>query len=400
MNISPGKIQYYKVRVENTAEEFSDFTPYNDGYADFFRAPTNLHATDGTEDNQVVVNWKGTKGALEYVVYRGTTESGSFNEVHRTTDSIYRDTSVTNELRYYYKVKAFNNRLGLSAYSNIDSGYKQGSYKLVKIIGSPGSLPGQFNRPYGLAFNNNNGLLYVSDYGNNRIQVLSPEGVFQRQFGNELYYPRGIAFDNNGNLFIANSAVNNIQKYSPNEILISSWGTTGTGPGQFNYMRAIACDRNGNVYVVDHNNHRVQKFTNDGNFLLTWGGGPSTNPGSFEYPFGLVINNSGNVLVTDATESVNRRIQTFSPSGNLLSSYPLSLFQGSFVGLGIAKDAEDNLYVSIQTEVVKLGPDGSVKARFGKGMLSLATGITVDGQGNVYVADDNDERILKFSKGK
>ena len=182
-------------------------------------------------------------------------------------------------------------------------------------------------------------------------------------------------------------------------MLISSWGSSGTGGGQFNYMRGITCDNAGDVYVVDHNNHRVQKFTNQGSFLLSWGGGPSTNPGSFEYPFGILIDNNGNVLVSDATESSSRRVQTFSPSGSLLTTYSLGPFPGAFIGLGIAKDTEGNLYVSANTEVLKIGPDGSVKAKFGKGSLSRATGIAIDPQGNVYVSDESEGRILKFSKG-
>ncbi len=398
LDIAPGKTRFYKLKVENTAQEFSDFTPYNDGYADYFKAPINVQASDGTEDGQVVVNWQRTKGAVEFAVFRGSSESGSYNEVYRTADSVFKDNSVASEQKYYYKVKAFNRRLGLSDYSNVDSGYKQGAYTLVKIIGSQGSGPGQFSWPYGLAINRNNGLLYVSDHGNNRIQVLTTDGVFQWKFGRNLLRPRGIAFDNNGNLFIANSEANNIIKYSAADtvIAVATWGSSGTGPGQFNYMRGIACDNAGNVYVVDHNNHRIQKFTNQGSFLLSWGGGPSTNAGSFQYPFGILINNSGNVLVSDATESGSRRIQTFSASGNLLSSYSLSTFPG---GLGIAMDTDGNLYVTVYNEVLKIGPDGNVKARFGKGSLSLASGIAVDAQGNVYVSDESEGRILKFSKG-
>jgi sugar lactone lactonase YvrE len=48
---------------------------------------------------------------------------------------------------------------------------------------------------------------------------------------------------------------------------VKSWGTKGTGPGQFRLPHAIAIDRNNNIYVGDRSNHRIQVFDTDGKFL-------------------------------------------------------------------------------------------------------------------------------------
>ena len=48
---------------------------------------------------------------------------------------------------------------------------------------------------------------------------------------------------------------------------MKSWGTPGTGPGQFNLPHTIAIDNNDNIYVGDRTNRRIQVFDTDGKFL-------------------------------------------------------------------------------------------------------------------------------------
>ncbi len=50
---------------------------------------------------------------------------------------------------------------------------------------------------------------------------------------------------------------------------IRSFGTSGSGPGQFNYPHGIAVDGEGNVLVADNDNHRIQQFTAEGQLITS-----------------------------------------------------------------------------------------------------------------------------------
>jgi hypothetical protein len=94
---------------------------------------------------------------------------------------------------------------------------------------------------------------------------------------------------------------------------VTTWGTAGSGNGQLLSPWGIAVDGSGNVYVADSNpipspsNDRIQKFTGSGGFLTTWGTSGSA-PGQFKRPRGIAVDASGCVYVTDTN---NHRIQKF-----------------------------------------------------------------------------------------
>ena len=77
-----------------------------------------------------------------------------------------------------------------------------------------------------------------------------------------------VAWDSQGNTFISDGYINaRIAKVDRNGKWLLSWGSHGTGPGQFNTPHAIAVDNQDNVYVADRNNGRIQVFDNGGRFL-------------------------------------------------------------------------------------------------------------------------------------
>src|SRR5262249_50702417 len=62
------------------------------------------------------------------------------------------------------------------------------------------------------------------------------------------------------------------------------WGVpSGTGNGELISSTGVATDASGNVYVADTGNHRIQKFDASGTFLTTWGSSGSGN-GQFSFP--------------------------------------------------------------------------------------------------------------------
>jgi 6-bladed beta-propeller len=80
--------------------------------------------------------------------------------------------------------------------------------------------------------------------------------------------PTDVAWDSEGNIYITDGYVNSrVAKYDKNGDWVKSWGSKGTGPGQFRLPHSIAIDRNNNVYVGDRSNHRIQVFDTDGKFL-------------------------------------------------------------------------------------------------------------------------------------
>src|SRR4051812_3019142 len=85
---------------------------------------------------------------------------------------------------------------------------------------------------------------------------------------------------------------------------VSTWGTTGSGEGQFFTPTGIAVDASGNVFVCE-GGQRVQKFNNNGVFQFQFGSGGS-NPGQFITPSGIAVDSAGNIYVSDANDPTNR----------------------------------------------------------------------------------------------
>ena len=63
-----------------------------------------------------------------------------------------------------------------------------------------------------------------------------------------------------GRVFAPSMDDNLVRVYDENAVLLTTFGTPGQGPGQFQQPSGVALDLEGNLYVCDQNNHRVQKF--------------------------------------------------------------------------------------------------------------------------------------------
>jgi DNA-binding beta-propeller fold protein YncE len=93
----------------------------------------------------------------------------------------------------------------------------------------------------------------------------APTGAGVR--GDQFDRPTDVAFDKEGNIFVADGYGNSrVAKFDRNGRFVTSWGTRGTAPGQFNTLHSIATDAQGNVYVADRANRRIQVFDNTGTF--------------------------------------------------------------------------------------------------------------------------------------
>ncbi len=68
-----------------------------------------------------------------------------------------------------------------------------------------------------------------------------------------------LAIDNSGSIYV--TMVDHVQKFTAGQLQYT-FGTTGSGDGQFHNPQGIAVDSNGNIYVADRGNHRIQIFGN------------------------------------------------------------------------------------------------------------------------------------------
>ncbi len=149
--------------------------------------------------------------------------------------------------------------------------------------GTKGSGPGEFDNPCAVTVGPD-GNLYVADTWNGRVQVLTREGSFVRQFGaGMLYGPRGIAVDRKGRVYVSDTGNNRVVRFSTDGVKDLAWGGPGAAPGNFSGAAGIAVDAQGTVFVCDNGNGRLQLFSPDGKFRRAlpvpgWRPGPLGEP--------------------------------------------------------------------------------------------------------------------------
>ena len=210
-----------------------------------------------------------------------------------------------------------------------------------RTIGSHGSGDGQFNQPYGLCIKGD--VLYVADYGNNRIQKLTTGGQFIK------------------------------------------FGQHSSGQGQFNGPLSVIVDQRDRMIVTDHSNHRVVILDQAGTWQV-----PITGSSCFQYPYGLALDHQGNIHVAAFTLNC---IKVFTPEGTYVRSY------GGVNGpSGIEIDEEGYSFVSERDGncLSIFDPQGNKIHTVGN--LSQPRGVMLDPKsGILYVANCGTNTVLKYS---
>jgi sugar lactone lactonase YvrE len=327
------------------------------------------------------------------------------------------------------------------------------------LAGSPGifgSADGmnsvaRFRGPQGIAVTATGNLtLYVADSGNGTIRSLaqtgsnwlvgtwagSPSaGSADDPGGNARFYgPEAVALSGSGAAYVADSENNTIREIAPGGPVSTFAGVAGIsgssdGVGanaRFYGPQGIAFDSAGNLYVADSANATIRKISPSG-FVSTLAGsaghyGPDDGAGSsarFYQPTGIAVDSMGHVYVSD---SGNQTIRKITPDGVVSTLAGLVGNAGSADGTntdarfngpaGIGVDSAGNLYVSdfYNHAIRKVTPGGSVTTIAGlggvwgnaDGMNNAArffepAGVTVDGAGNVYVADSGNYTVRKLA---
>ena len=272
--------------------------------------------------------------------------------------------------------------------------------------GGVGNNPGQFNFPTGITLSNTQ-LLYVADYGNNRIQVFDTNGNFVNQWGSsgsengEFDCPNDVAIDSEGNVYITDSGNNRIQKFTSGGDFILQWGANGNGDGEFIYPMGIEVDDNDSIYVTDFGNARVQKFDKNGNYISQFGS-EGSQQGQLMAPYGIAITNDGNLIVTDQ----NHRIQEFTPLGESVYIWGVPPSEAGQFNLPFDVVVNSNNEVIVADtqnfRIQMFNSDGTFIRQWGSwgdepGDFKWPISLALDLNDNIYVLDNSSNRVQMFS---
>ena len=242
--------------------------------------------------------------------------------------------------------------------------------------------------------------------------------------------PTAIAADREGNLYVADQTSNRIRKIGPGGTVttLAGSGQAGAvdGPGaaaSFSSPSGLAVDGAGNVYVADYGNNLIRKVSPSG-LVSTLAGsrlpGKADGKGkeaSFNSPLGLAVDGAGNVYVADSGNNLIRLVAPGGAVSTIAGSAEFSFKDGpanaaSFgYPVGLAVDGAGNLYVADQrnNRIRLVTRDGLVKTLAGTGeagradgdarsaTFSLPTGLTLDAAGDLLVADQANNRIRRIS---
>jgi DNA-binding beta-propeller fold protein YncE len=203
--------------------------------------------------------------------------------------------------------------------------------------GGKGTENGQFDSPTAIALDGDGNVL-VADTGNGRIEKFSPTGTFVTSI-KRFDAPNGIAIDRAGNLYVAEiGSKHRVRKLGPDGTFIAEWSPGFYGP------RKIAIGPDNSIYVVDQGRTRIVKFSPDGQVLTTWGS-KGTGDGQFDDPTSVAVDSKTDKIYV--ADPINRRIQVFDADGKFLTKWPVPEW-GQPIGLeDVAIDSQKGrLYAS------------------------------------------------------
>jgi sugar lactone lactonase YvrE len=413
-----------------------------------------LVTNDVIIDPTATIAWTGglitnNVAVSAYGICYSTTNSEPTIADSKTSDNVnvFSYSSKLNglALNTVYYIRAYaTNSVGNTGYGNVIQ-FKTGSgtpgvYGTVSTVA--GSAEGYqnntgtaalFNRPTSLA-TDAAGNIYVADSYNSVIRKITPEGVTTTFAGTgtfgytdgpaasaQFYVPSGLVVDATGNIFVADLGNNIIRKITPDGVVstFAGNGSSGSADGTanaatFSGPAGIALGTNGNFYVTDSNNNLIRQVTPAGvvttvagNHVGSYINGIGT-AASFNKPTGIAFDAAGNMYVAEAANNAIRKIT---------KDYTVTTFAGGVdtaaLKLGspqdLKVDANNNVYITdAGGRILKISKDRIVTTLAGKTATTGTTdgdgstalfngpkGIALDPQGNIIIADYNNNRIRK-----
>jgi DNA-binding beta-propeller fold protein YncE len=328
---------------------------------------------------------------------------------------------------------------------------------LAGMAGSSGSMDGmgsaaRFNFPTGVAVDAATGNLYVADDGNSTIRKITPTGLVTTLAGvagdpgsvdgvgpaAQFRSPGGVAVDGEGNVYVADSGNHKIRKITIDGdgigtviTLAGMAGMPGSADGtgeaaRFFGPNGIAVDAAGaSIYVADTQNDTIRKVSATGVVTTLAGGagviGSEDGTGGsarFDKPKGITLTNGGLVYVADTNNNTIRSVDL----AGVVSTPAGAAGSGSEDGTGeaarfnapagIAMDGSGNLYVAdnnnqiirritpagvVTTYAGSRGTVGSADGTGSEARFNYPAGMAVDSEGALYIADSANDTIRKIT---
>ena len=174
---------------------------------------------------------------------------------------------------------AFNHRdeIIVAEYKNHSVSIFNTPREKLRLFGSKGSGPREFNHPCAVAVDEEDNIL-VADGKNHRIQKFTPEGDYMTEVGKqgteslEFNFPVGIGIHPlTKMIYVTENRNHRIQILYPNLTHFASIGGLDHNQTEFKEPKDVAFDSTGNVYVADNENHQIQVFTVEGKFKTKFG---------------------------------------------------------------------------------------------------------------------------------
>lgn len=241
---------------------------------------------------------------------------------------------------------------------------KDGTVVTVAGAAASGNVDGKgadarFNSPIGIAYDAADKALYICDYDNFEIRRMTPDGTVTtiagstregRQDGTgpdaQFSHPGGIAFDSqDGALYVADRTNNEVRRVTTAGVVTTVAGSRagfadGAGPNaRFDSPWGIAFDgADGDLYVADSGNARIRRVTTQGGVTTIAGGSDASFIGPkamtrWGIPTGIAWNNvDGALYVVDRFFSTVRRISGQGVVSNVAGNGSVGRFDGVFEG--------------------------------------------------------------------
>jgi DNA-binding beta-propeller fold protein YncE len=209
--------------------------------------------------------------------------------------------------------------------------------KVLRRWGKPGAGPGEFKfisgdptDPTDVAGRiavGRTGMVYVSDSGNSRVQVFTPQGRFIRQFGSygsgkgQFFFPAGLVVDGSGNVYVADDQSQTLAKFSPAGTVI--WrigGSASSDQDLLGHQHLASIDAHGRLVMVNDDQGRVLYVDPSGRKVDAFS--PSVSPGG--HVCEATVDAAGNTYVAGCGPTPPARV--YDRSHRLVAEWPGSKY--------------------------------------------------------------------------